>query len=688
MKKTFTLISILLVSITGLWAQATPNSSFDNWTTTGFPSYSDPDNWESPNSQTAITSTFSCIKATAAADIHSGAAAVKLITKQIGAPFNQLIPGVVTTGTLPSSMTGSITGGIAYTLRPDSIAGWFKYTAPGGDNAFAEFMLFGSAPNNTDTIAKARFTTPTTTVSTYTRFSAPLVYFSNNAVANSIWLLGSSNDETTAVFGSTVFFDDIELIFNPVIPVNLSISSQTNVTCYNNCNGQATASATSGTSPYSYLWSNSQTTPTATGLCAGTFTVTVTDAASQTATSSVTITQPVLLTATATATNVTCNSLSDGTAVVTAGGGTTPYTYSWSNGFTTPTITGLTSGTYSVTVTDANGCTKNSSVSVTQPNAITVAASATDATCGGNNGTATVIAVGGTGTLTYLWSTGATTTTITGLAAGSYIVTATDANGCNTSASANVSNSGAPVASIATSTNVSCNGGSNGSATVSASGGASPYTYLWNTTPPQTTQTATGLAGGTYSVSVTDTSGVCPGIASVIITEPAVLSATTTSTPNSGSNNGTATVFPSGGTSPFSYSWNTTPPQTAETASGLATGSYSVTVTDANSCSVTSSVNIIYVGIQSQISNIISRITIYPNPAETNFFLVINDAKIGTYEIKISNIIGQVLFTGTFFHPGGMIKKEVDLKEIKGGLMLVQVITEDSNIVLPLMKME
>jgi hypothetical protein len=212
MKKNVLILSAFCLSGTGLWAQATPNASFENWTHSSFPSYDTPDNWSCANSQTALTGVYSCLKGTSA---HTGSYSVELITKNIGSPINQLVPGVVTTGTLPSSSSGSITGGIAYNLRPDSITGWYKYSPQGGENGFISFDLFG-AGGMSDTIAKASFATPKVAVGSWTRFSAPLVYRSVNAVVNSIWLLSSSNNDGLAgSVGSTLYADDLGLVLNP-----------------------------------------------------------------------------------------------------------------------------------------------------------------------------------------------------------------------------------------------------------------------------------------------------------------------------------------------------------------------------------------------------------------------------------------------------------------------------------------
>ncbi|MBI2968749.1 MAG: hypothetical protein HYY40_13190 [Bacteroidetes bacterium] len=652
MKKIFTLIIVPVLYTTGLFAQATPNAGFENWTTCCFPSYSDPDDWESANSQTAIIGQFGCVKATGA-DVHSGTAAVKLITKNL---LSVDAPGVVTTGTLPTSTGDPITGGIPYTLRPDSIAGWYKYTPQGGDNGFAEFMLFGSAANNADTVAKARFETPSTTVSAYTRFSAPLVYFSTNAVANSIWLLSSSKDDVSPVINSMAFFDDLELIINPVTPVSVTITSSTNVLCNGNCTGSATATLTGGTSPFTYQWSNAQATSTATGLCAGTYTVTVTDAISGTATTSVTITQPATavsatatatpalcngtntgtlsatgsggtagysyswsgglgsnqnitnvpagtytvtvtdannctstvtasvtqptaLTVTTTKTDVSCNGESTGTATITVAGGTPGYSYSWSNGQTGSTVTGLVAGTYTTTVTDVNTCTQTGSVTISQPVAIVITVTTTDASCGSNNGTATASASGGTGALTYQWSNGATTQTTTGLAAGVYYITVVDGNGCMESSNALVNATGGATLTVTSKTNVSCNGGNNGEAAITATGGTPPYTYLWSDPFNQSTPSATGLYANTYVVTVTDNSG-CQSFLNVTITEPQTLSVSVVKNDVLcyGTNNGSATATYSGGTPPYTYSWSNG--DTTVGSEQLAVGSYTITVTD------------------------------------------------------------------------------------------------------------
>lgn len=303
---------------------------------------------------------------------------------------------------------------------------------------------------------------------------------------------------------------------------------------------------------------------------------------------------PSTMSVTATQTNPNCNGQCTGTATVNQTGGTPPLTYTWNTSpvQTTQTATGLCMGSYAVVVKDAGTNTVTVNVSITQPTAITSSVTTTNTTCGASTGTASVAASGGTGSFTYAWNTGPTTASVSGLSVGNYTCIITDANGCTHAQTANILNTNGPAASIASQTNPTCNGSSNGSASSTATGGTSPYTFVWNTSPAQSTQNATGLAAGSYSVTVFDASG-CSHTQAVTITGPAAITATTTITAAScGQNDGTATVTASGGSSPYSYVWSASS-QTTQTITGLAVGNYSVVITDANGCSQTSTAAIV-----------------------------------------------------------------------------------------------
>jgi hypothetical protein len=374
---------------------------------------------------------------------------------------------------------------------------------------------------------------------------------------------------------------------NPVLPISLTISN-TNIICNGAKNGTATVTATGGKSPYVYNWSSSpvQTAATASNLSAGTYTVTVKDAAGTAKTATVTITEPTALAVTAALTPDNCGK-KNGTATATVSGGVAPYTYTWTTVpvQTTNVATGLAAGTYSVTVTDKNACTKTLPVTIAATTGLTVTAPTTTENCGRKDGTATATVSGGTAPFTYSWTTipVQTASVATGLTAGGYTVTVTDASGCAGSVKAIVTTAGL-VNATTTFTADNC-GKKNGTATATVSGGTAPYTYSWNTVPVQTTGVATGLAAGTYSVTVTD-KNTCSTTVPVTVTATSGLTVTTpTTTENCGRKDGTATAVVSGGTAPYTYSWTTLPVvQTASTATGLTAGGYTVTVTDANGC--------------------------------------------------------------------------------------------------------
>ncbi|MFH1319039.1 MAG: T9SS type A sorting domain-containing protein [Bacteroidota bacterium] len=370
---------------------------------------------------------------------------------------------------------------------------------------------------------------------------------------------------------------------------SLSITtSANNPTCGNN-NGSATASVSGGTSPYTYSWSSGGSSSTETGLGTGTYTVTVTDNNGCQATGSVTLTDPGTLSLSISPTDPTCGN-SDGSAFASVSGGTLPYTYQWDSytgDQTTQTATGLDGGTYTLTVTDANGCTGISSTTLNSPSGTaTLTINTTDVNCnGGIDGSVTVTATGGTTPYTYLWDSYAgdqTTATATGLPAGMYSVTVTEANGCINDAFANIYEPSSISAGYST-TEPNC-GSSDGDITIYASGGISPYTYLWDSNAgAQTTQTATALSAGTYYVTITDDNG-CDSVFSVNLSDAGagLLSTTRQDVTCNGASDGSASVTISGGTSPYTYLWNTS--ATTSSIGGLSEGTYTVTVTDAAGC--------------------------------------------------------------------------------------------------------
>ncbi|MCA6365242.1 MAG: gliding motility-associated C-terminal domain-containing protein, partial [Bacteroidetes bacterium] len=438
------------------------------------------------------------------------------------------------------------------------------------------------------------------------------------AVANTT--SGSSNTATGLVAGTYVctVTDLNGCIITRTItitqpPALSSTAAQVNVLCNGGNSGSATITASGGTPGYTFSWSpaaantTSGSSNTATGLSAGTYVCTITDLNGCTSTRTVTITQPPALTNTFTQVNVLCNGGNTGSATVTANGGTPGYTFAWSPAVanstsgSSNTATGLSAGTYVCTITDLNGCTSASTITITQPPALTNTFTQVNVLCnGGNTGSATVTASGGTPGYTFSWSpaaansTSGSSNTATGLSAGTYVCTVTDLNGCTSTRTVTITQ---PPALTATSTvvNTTCNTNANGTATITAAGGTPGYSFSWSPAAANTSSgnsnTATGLAAGTYVCTITDLNG-CSTTHTVTVTSPPAIVITTSSVSSTcGNNNGSVSATATGGTGVLTYLW--TPGNfTSPTVGSLAAGTYNLTVTDANGCTATASATV------------------------------------------------------------------------------------------------
>ncbi len=435
-----------------------------------------------------------------------------------------------------------------------------------------------------------------------------------------------------------------------------SISS-TDINCFGGSNGSATVTVTNGTPQYTYLWSNSGSTSTINNLSAGNYSVTVTDIYGCDTVIDTTIYEPPQLSSTSNVTPASCFGQSDGSISVTVSGGTPNYSYHWN---TTPVqtnsaATNLPAGTYIVTITDANGCTQQSTEAINQPTAISTTFTITTDSCGVGNGSATVNASGGAGSYTYNWSPGGgTNATVTGLSAGIYNLTVTDINGCAVTNSTIVTSSGS-ITAIAGPNSSICEGQS---ATITATGGTGflwnngettssitispsvtttysvvvstagcsaaafaiitvnplpvidaglPQTvcngssatltatgainYLWNTGETTDSITVSPVSATTYTVNGSDVNG-CTGSASVIVNVTQISATADSSGANCGHSDGSVTIIPAGNCSQsWSYLWNSVPAQTDSIATNLPVGTYTVTIS-CGSCITTASVSV------------------------------------------------------------------------------------------------
>ncbi len=403
-----------------------------------------------------------------------------------------------------------------------------------------------------------------------------------NNISASVILDGGNGFSGSAGLG-TYHLGDIGNIVGPT-----ATTSADSVSCYGLSDGSASIVVSGGTPPFTYSWNDpgSQSSATAANLLAGSYEVTVIDSFGCELTETVVVEQPDTLTAQIFSPLIAdCYGAFTGEASVVGLGGTEPYSYQWDDPAlqTTDVATGLAAGFYEVEVTDVNGCTATDTITIGQVDPFAVSYTVTDVLCnGGNTGQATVTASGSN--LTYVWDTTPiqTTATASNLAAGTYNVVISSSQTCDTTVTITVGEP-APLVLTTDFEQVSCNGGSDGEATVVPAGGTSPYTYLWSPSL-QTNATAFGLAAGTYNVTVTD-DNQCIETATVQVSEPSAIAIAVVidSTSCNGGSDGAIECIPSGGTPGYTFEWN--PGQVSgNPLTGISAGSYTVTVTDDNGC--------------------------------------------------------------------------------------------------------
>ncbi len=398
---------------------------------------------------------------------------------------------------------------------------------------------------------------------------------------------------------------NIEPVSVTVNPLPVVSSTQTNILCGGTSTGAIDITTSGGTGPYTYAWTGAGIVPAVedqTGLAAGLYTVIVSDANNcLSAELPVTITElPALSGSIVSQTNVTVAGGNDGSVTVSGTQGTPPYQYRLDAGAFQPsgTFSTLTAAVYIVTVLDFNLCEFTFPVTITQPGwpLSGTVTSQTNVLCFGEaTGIVSVTGLGGEEPYEYRLDGGAyqPSGTFSLLLAGTHTVTVRDALSDTYDVNVLITEPAAALTVTTTKVNVLCAGGSTGSATATAAGGFGPYTYSWSTSPVQTGPAATGLGSGTYTVTVTDANG-CIVSTDVTISETVSLTINITQVNVRcyGDANGSATAEATGGTGPYAYSWNTSPVQTTDGITNLARGSYIVTVTDANGCTASETVQI------------------------------------------------------------------------------------------------
>ncbi len=440
--------------------------------------------------------------------------------------------------------------------------------------------------------------------------------------------------------------------------------------------GWATVLASNGVAPYTYAWLPSGgTNATASNLSVGSYTVHVTDNNGCTGSAKAVISDSSLNVSTIVTSNITCYGGSDGSASSTISGGITPYTYSWSNSQTTPNISGLSIGTYTLNVIDASNCSGTAAVTITEPTQLVGSYSFSGFYNASNicqdTGCVQVLPQASGGTPPYTFSG-----FFNGLQCYSNVnfLFVTDANGCTDSYTENLL-MGLSIR-VEINNNVSCYGGNNGSATVNEQTGAllaSSLNYSWSP-GGGSTQTVSNLSAGSYTVTVTDPASSCSVHEIFVITQPAPLVITGDSTNDNGSCNGSAWANVSGGVNPYTYSW--TGGGTNDTIRSKCFGNYCCTVTDANGCLDSVCVTINLTTRVNQLTAGKEQLIVYPNPNNGKFTIessVCNESS----SVDIYNVLGEKIFSKLLIVHYPLL---IDLSDKANGVYFYRVIKEDGKL--------
>jgi gliding motility-associated-like protein len=434
---------------------------------------------------------------------------------------------------------------------------------------------------------------------------APYSYSWTNAIGNQV---AQSEDVNNLFAGNYVVHltDNNGCTLNTPFSISQPIQALdnqgliTNVSCYAGSNGTIDVLTWGGTPPYAFVWSNGNNNEDVSGLPAGAYNLTITDSKGCTKSSNFSISQPTAISATTNVSNVICFGFANGIATVSASGGTAPYSYVWNNsqsvfGINAATLSNVIADNYSVLIQDANGCTFTANTTITQPSDLISSLTFTNVNCfGGNDGSINLSVSGGSFPYTYSWSNSlgqvvSSQQDLNGIAADTFLVTITDANGCIDQLSQVISQPLLPLSTTTSVINVACFGNSTGQVMLTAAGGTLPYQYNWLS--GQNTVSIQNLIAGTYGFTITDAHN-CNVTGNATVTQPNApisISQIIIDANCFGYNDGAINTTVLGGTVPYAYSWTNSLyalSATTQDLTSLPAEVYGFTVVDAQGCTL------------------------------------------------------------------------------------------------------
>lgn len=509
-----------------------------------------------------------------------------------------------------------------------------------------------------------------------------------------VWSNGSAQDSitvsTSGVYALTVtdeigcqYEDSLVVGPRPAIQYTPSI---TNATC-GASDGKVVANASGSMAPYSFAWSNGSMQDSITGVAGGNYDVTVTDGfGCEVMISNLVLGKnPVIA---GSYTPPTCNGDADGKAKVSVVDGIPSYTYAWMGGAGSgDEITGLSAGTYSVTVTDSSNCSATISIDVINPDTLLVSTnnSLNPSNCGANDGTGVASVNGGVSPYSYFWSNGQNQRQNINLSTGTYDVTVTDALGCVRTASVTLIDPNAP-SLTGNGSSVTCSENL-GAISVTVIGGTPPFQYSWDNGSGDSSQAAVAI--GTYNVNVVDAAG-CIKVAQAVVQGPDKMDVdfnVTYGPAGDGDSDVDATI--SGANTPYaSYQWksfdgiNTSSiaNATTTTLSDAMNGDYFIVVEDAQGCLDSAEVNVNNLSVGIIQNNLSKSLEVYPNPTRDRVNISLNDMLQESIDIRILDAAGRIVGENTVHSYNGQVL-ELDLSNQAEGIYMIHMQSGDKSAV-------